>query len=560
MFNHEIFAVSLARSLELVATGAPRGEQKEALRAVHALTSVASAMVRVHQGLLSVDDVGIPDALPFVPGLIARMQAHGVAEIAIAMGANPVELLALVRGLAGEPPAEGGVQRIKMRLRDAHSADIMVIALHDSADAGHRPPTVTQAFEAGAIEQAAAPGAAPGTPAAASGAAPAAPDGAPPDALRALELTFELAEDLPTAEVSAARQGAAAPAPAARAEPLQPSVLSATTPLAVALERVARDPYGPGILDRLTGLSQRVQEALAGDAVQPALHAIVAMAAWEPGAPEGTPKNSYAIVLRRTLTRDVLVQVAPYVADPRLATEAVKVMQRGRADGAEVLLDLLAGAEDIRSRKSFMIALREMPEGVAKVVHMLGHHQWFVVRNVAELMGELKIEEAVPDLARCLGHGDARVRRAAAVALAKIGTAATAEPLRHVLKGGDAELRALAAASIGGPGSQALAMPLVALAEGEADPNVLREYYHALGRIGSPEAVKALVAAAGSGGGLLRRRPAAPRVAAIEGLRMAGGRAAIAALEALTNDGEKAVREAAAKAAGQLKTLSARTA
>ncbi len=547
MFNHEIFAVSLARSLDLVATGAPRGEQKEALRAMHALTSVASAMVRVHEGLLSVDDVGIPDSLPFVPGLIARMQAHGVAEIAIAMGANPLELRALVRGLAAEPSRGGGAQRIKMRLRDAHSTDIMVIALHDAvADGGHRPPTVTQAFESGAIEQGAA----------AAGPAPA---GAPPDALGSLELTFELAEDLPTADVAAARQGLP-PAAATPAQPLQPDVISASTPLAAALERVARDPYGPGILDRLTVLSQRVQEALAGDQLQAALHAIVAMAAWEPGAPEGSPKNSYAIVLRRTLTRDVLVQVAPYVADPRLAAEAIKVLQRGRADGAEVLLDLLAGAEDIRTRKAYMIALREMPEGVAKVVHMLGHHQWFVVRNVAELMGDVKIEEAVPDLARCLGHADARVRRAAAVALAKIGTAATAEPLRHALKAGDAELRALAAASIGGPGSRALAMPLVALAEDEADPGVLKESYHALGRIGTPEADTARAAAAEPGGGLLRRRPAAPRVAAVEGLRIAGGKTATAALETLAGDGDKAVREAAAKAAGELQAAKTKAA
>jgi hypothetical protein len=61
MFNHEIFAVSLARSVELARMGAATEQQKAALQAVHALTSIASAMVRVYQGMLTVDDVGIPD-------------------------------------------------------------------------------------------------------------------------------------------------------------------------------------------------------------------------------------------------------------------------------------------------------------------------------------------------------------------------------------------------------------------------------------------------------------------------------------------------------------------
>jgi len=83
--------------------------------------------------------------------------------------------------------------------------------------------------------------------------------------------------------------------------------------------------------------------------------------------------------------------------------------------------------------------------------------------------------------------------------LAKIGTAGTVEPLRRVLKEGDSELRALVAGSIG-RASRALAMPLVALIEAEQDPAVVREYYCALGRIGSPDALLALTRAAAPGG------------------------------------------------------------
>jgi HEAT repeat protein len=226
-------------------------------------------------------------------------------------------------------------------------------------------------------------------------------------------------------------------------------------------------------------------------------------------------------------------------------------MQRSKTDGAEVLLGLLATAETIRERKAYMAALREMPEGVAQVIHMLHHHQWFVVRNVAELMGESRIEESVPELGLLLTHQEPRVRRAAVVAMAKIGSATTVEPLRRALKEGTPEMRALIAGSIGGPEAKALAMPLVALAVAEENLDVLREYYRALGRIGTPEAVQALAKACEPGGRLVGRRPTAPRLAAVEGLRLATAPASAAALEKLTEDADKQVREAARRALGR---------
>ena len=99
-------------------------------------------------------------------------------------------------------------------------------------------------------------------------------------------------------------------------------------------------------------------------------------------------------------------------------------------------------------------------------------------------------------------------------------------------------------------GARALAMLLVALSGEETDPAVLAEYYRALGRIGTPEAVRALAQAAQPSGGLLRRRPPAGRVVAIEALGQAGGALALRALEALKKDRDKTVRAAAEKALG----------
>jgi len=546
MFNHEIFAVSFGRALELTRAGAPIDERIPALSAVFALTSNASAMMRVYQSMLTVDDVGIPNALPTIPGIIERMHDHGVAEVAIAKGASPAELLALIRGLASS--ADGGIQEIKMRLRDARSTAIMVIPVQpEDVDDVRRDRSVAEAFASEWAEIAPA-----GASAAPPVEAPARQHGAAPKpGPQPGEVPAPLVQaPPPAAPLAAAQERAALPTLGLPVGPPSGS-------LAAALAAVAQQPFAPNILDALTELFLGIQAALAEGDVAPAIHALLAMIAWEPEAPEGTPRSSYRIVLQRLLTPEHLAQIAPFVSDPRLGTEATKVMQRGGGEGAKVLLGLLITAEEMRERRALVTALRGIPEGLEQVVHMLHHPQWFVVRNVAEAMGAQRVEEAVSGLVECLTHEEPRVRRAAAIALATIGTPATVEPLRRVLKDGDREMRALIAGSITGNSARALAMPLVAFADQESDLDVLREYYRALGRIGTPEAVQALIGAAEPRGRLRGRRSSAHRLAAIDGLRIAGGRAAVGALQSLAKDSDQAVRDLVNRALGELKAREA---
>jgi hypothetical protein len=493
------------------------------------------------------------------------MTDHGVAEVAIGKGASPVELLALIRGLAAE--ADGGVRAIKLRLRDAKSTAVMVIPVQrdepDPAESSHR---LSAALDSEALPSPAAEAPEAGTPA---------EGGRRPTPFELPSIMHRLDLDIapPPADdiffevpVIPENEGVAAPAPdrqpdqadaAARVPTLGLPVGPPKQPLAQSLAEVARAPLPAHTLDLLTDLYLGIQEALETNQVEPAVHALSALIAWEPEAPAGSARNAYRIVLQRVLTREHLAQIAAFVSDARLGAEASRVLQRGGAEAAEALVARLMAADDLKERRALVTALRGIPEGLEQIVRMLDHPQWFLVRNVAEAMGFQRVVEAIPGLVRCLSHADARVRRAAATALARIGTPETVEPLRTVLKEGDPELRALIASSIGGHGSRALAMPLVALAEHEEQLEVLKEYYRALGRIGSPEAVQALALAAESGGRFLGRRPTAQRVAAVEGLRIVGGRGAKPALQALAADGDRAVRELAAVA---LKELTAREA
>jgi hypothetical protein len=562
MFNQEIYASAFGRAVTLMRERrGDRDQQKAALRALVALAELSAASFRLYEGVLSVDDVAMPETVPFLDTLVGRLQAHRVSELMIGRQSEPAELLALIRGLATDP--ETGPS-IKERLREVASKRVMVVL--EQVDSGERrAASVTQAFEQAAIEEAAA--AADAATAGVSGGAPAGPDALAPEeaellrdwdafasgerVLPDLHVVLTPPPEAPAATAGAAEATAATPGEAAEPAPQLP--VPTDTPLGAALASIVMDPYGRAILDRLTELAARVQEALREDQTDAALRALAIMIDLEPGAPEGTPRNSYSIVLKRTLTREVLAQVAQCLLNPAMMDAAAKVMRRSRGDGVEVLLGLLATAEGMRERKAFMAVLRTMEGGTDQVVHMLGHQQWFVVRNVAELVGEMRIEEAVEELGRLLGHADQRVRRAAAVSLARIGSVATVEPLRRALKEGAPEVRSLIAASIGGQHARPLAMPLVALAETEESADVQREYYRALGRIGTPEAIQALAKAAQPGGKLLGRRPAAARVGAIEGLRLAGGPAA-AALESLADDGDRTVRDAARRALDELRT------
>jgi len=257
--------------------------------------------------------------------------------------------------------------------------------------------------------------------------------------------------------------------------------------------------------------------------------------------------RGYGIALRRLLPRSSLERIGRMVAHGNMKTEATAVLRRMGADGTEVLLNLLVNSEDMNERRGYFTALKEMTEGGDLLVHMLSHDQWFVVRNVAELCGDLREEKAVYALGKLVGHDDERVRRAAAGALAKIGGAAAVEPLRRALHDPVPAVRLQAAQDMEGRKNRGLAMSLAVAAEEETKGDVQKEMYLALGRIGSADALQALKKATEPGGRLFRRKPAAVRVAAIFGLHAAGP-ASSNLLKDLLEDHDAEVREAAKRA------------
>jgi HEAT repeat protein len=83
---------------------------------------------------------------------------------------------------------------------------------------------------------------------------------------------------------------------------------------------------------------------------------------------------------------------------------------------------------------------------------------------------------------------------------------------------------------------------------------VRRDCYEALGRIGTHEALQALLAAAEPGGRIVGRKSTEQRIAAINGLKQANDPRIIEKLAQLSADRDKAVRAAATQAMSEMRT------
>ena len=335
--------------------------------------------------------------------------------------------------------------------------------------------------------------------------------------------------------------GAASPAPRAQ-----------TTD--TVLRELESAPESPNVGDLLAVLGPQVEDALRSNRLDRVLKIVTTLVRLEHGVPEGSARRNYGIALRRMYTKPLLKGLASMLSEPKHEADAVLALQRGGADAVELLLDQMITAPALSERRGIFDALRQANAGREQLIPLLRHKKWYVVRNVAELIGEMGMQSAVSELAECLGHEDERVRKAVALALTKIGTTSTGEPLRRALRDKSPEVRVQVAIGVGlgGRRTTGLAMPLAVALQEEEDDTVRRELILALGRIGTPDAVQALIKVVQPSGFLFGRKPAPLRLAAVEALRLAGTAPALGTLEGLSNDGDKQVRAAAQAAVADL--------
>src|SRR6267143_4202593 len=496
MATPQDFVALFARTLDLFRDPGAKEEQKARFRALAGMVKADGVTISAQDGTLLVNGSPVDGAM-----LLQRLEFHSVKEIAIPADPPLVEMFELLRALADQPADED----IASRLRSSGATRVSVRM---------------QTF----VLSKPRPNEAPAAPVPAPSAKPSEGDDIP-DIVR--EST-------------------------ARSSGFSPSAATTRTTTDL-IAQLKEKPEGPHVGELLAILGRQLETAMKSQRVMQALMIVAGIVRAEQQVGDASRRRQYSIALKRMYNKTLLEAIAEVANHPADREDSLMVLRRAGEDGVEVLLDLLVAAPTIEERRGIFMALTGMKEGTDQLVHMLGHHQWFVVRNVAELAGELGLDEAVPALAQQLEHDDERVRKAVASALAKIGSSSAAEPLRRALRDKSPEVRMQAALGVGGRKSSALAMPLVVAMEEETDEAVFRELILGLGRIGSTAAVQALIKFAQPGGRLFGRKPAALRATAVEALRLAATPAAVGTLEGLTDDGDKQVRSAAQSALADVK-------
>ena len=265
----------------------------------------------------------------------------------------------------------------------------------------------------------------------------------------------------------------------------------------------------------------------------------------ENAASDPNIKRAYGMAARRLAKKPMLAAIAGMLTTRRdLYEDLFAIFARTGDEGAEVLIEQLNAAQSLAERRVYFDSLRKLNAGVQVLIHHLGDARWYVVRNAADLLGEMGANDAESKLSELLQHDDDRVRRAAVSALSKMTGTAAVKGLAASLDDDAPGVRVRAAAALGNSKTPAAANALIKHLDREGVAEVQHACLASLGKIGSPDAIRFLTKAAQPDGRLFKKKATTYRVAAVRALGEARTPAAMGALQNLLHDKEKDVREA----------------
>ena len=202
-------------------------------------------------------------------------------------------------------------------------------------------------------------------------------------------------------------------------------------------------------------------------------------------------------------------------------------------------------AAPVEQRAPFRAAVRKAADRALEVLQgRLADKNPELVAAAAEFVGLTGSPQAVTLLVPLLHHTSEFVREAALLGLAEAGGREIARPAMPALKDESVAVRSAAVRTIAAAGDAASSTVLIRRVEQEPDEGVQAELLRAIGRLGAKEALEVLARFA-EPGGMMHRRSATVRAAAVEGLRHIARPEARGLLELYSKDKEPAVRKAA---------------
>jgi HEAT repeat protein len=478
-------------------------EQKMSLRALVIASKSGSVAMVPQDWQLVVNDQLVPGALTGVQDVAAQMAAHSILRITVGEGTKAADLLGLARIIASQAKAGDGGEQAREKF---------------SALAAK---TIT--FE---------------TP------APVAPPAPAPALAEAPTVKVEL-DAKATADALAARL--ALDGKTIVSQLMGPDVSKLTPEIVLgALDSASTEDSVTKALDDLVSLAEHNVRVGKGAAIADLLHGVVKRDAV---MPDGEIKRAYAFAMRRLSKPALLRAVASLIPKkPERKQDFYEVLERMAEDGAEALIEQISQAQTSEDRRSLFEVLTVVEAAVPALTRMLGDSRWFVVRNAADLLGEMNAAAAEDALIALLRHTDDRVRRSATNALLKLGTPDALKSIYEAVNDVSPEVRMQAAAAIATKRDGRTSSTLIRAIEDEDDADVQLAMIAALGRVATHDAVQKLMKLAEPEARLFRKKNISIRVAAVQALGEARTPAAVTALKELVGDKEREVRETATRA------------
>ncbi len=356
---------------------------------------------------------------------------------------------------------------------------------------------------------------------------------------------------VPTASAATPQSAAAAdtlmaakrPSAAFRPDALPPDVEAAR---AVAAVRAATGPEQQrAAVERLAAVAPQLlglrEVATSADAIAALDHLLTA--ARDPGLLAAIDAAAVALSDRALVERMVRRLGEPHVPAEEREALVTAVGALASLSMGPVLEAFLAAP--VEQRAPFRAAVRKAADRAVEVLQgRLADKDPEVVAAAAEFVGLTGSPQAVTLLVPLLHHKSEFAREAALVGLAEAGGRETARPAMPALKDESVAVRVAAARTIAAAGDPASSTVLIRRVEQEPDEGVQAELLRAIGRLGAKEALDVLARFA-EPGGMMHRRSATVRAAAVEGLRHIARPEARGLLELYSKDKEPAVRKAA---------------
>ena len=265
----------------------------------------------------------------------------------------------------------------------------------------------------------------------------------------------------------------------------------------------------------------------------------------ERNAPDMIKQTTWTVTFDKVASTAALDLVAQLLPDAGDDSGSVRlVLKRAGDAGAAALIGLLNSADNLTRRRVYFDAIVEMGKGIPMLLEALGAWQWYVVRNAALLLGEMKAVEAEQTLGRVLTHHDERVRVAVISALTQMGTQTARALVQSSIRDHSSEVRRRAVRAYATPGGGPVsASDLLTAISTEKEPEVQVEILYALGRVASVDAVQKLIRLCSQSGAA--DKPVSYRIAAIEALTAARRSSALPLLRAMLTDPEPTIRATA---------------